>query len=166
MNLHGELVGINSQILSPSGYNIGIGFAIPSNMAQNVMGQLITKGRVRRGMLGVTVQGVTADLSRSLGLQQVRGAIVTDVRNGGPAEKSGIEQGDVVLALNGQAVDSSNSLRNLVARLEPGTNVTLSVWRGIDSRPPASNRCPASSTWKVPVFVLLTPSNSTTTPPR
>jgi S1-C subfamily serine protease len=129
VNLRGELIGINSQILSPVGYNIGIGFAIPSNMAQNVMDQLITKGTVRRGMLGVTVQGVNADLARGLGLEQTRGAIVTDVNADGPAARAGLAQGDVIVALNGQPVDSSNSLRNLVARLDPGSDVTLSVWR-------------------------------------
>ncbi len=129
VNLRGELIGINSQILSPVGYNIGIGFAIPSNMAQNVMTQLITKGSVRRGMLGVTVQALNPELAKSVGLSQTQGAIVTDVKKDGPASHSGIERGDVILALNGQAVDSSNSLRNLVARLEPGSNVSLKVWR-------------------------------------
>ena len=118
VNTRGELIGINSQILSPVGYNIGIGFAIPTNMAQNVMDQLIGTGRVRRGMLGVTVQGVNADLARSLGLQQTSGAIVTEVTES-PAARGGIAQGDVILSLNGKAVDSSNNLRNLVARLHP-----------------------------------------------
>jgi S1-C subfamily serine protease len=129
VNLKGELVGINSQILSPVGYNIGIGFAIPSSMAGHIMDQLITKGSVRRGMLGVTVQGLNGDLARSVGLSQTKGAIVTDVNDDSPAARAGIERGDVILALNGEAVESSNDLRNHVARLEPGAKATLSIWR-------------------------------------
>jgi serine protease Do len=129
VNLRGELVGINSQILSPSGYNIGIGFAIPASMAQDVMHQLIKSGKVQRGMLGVTVQGVNPEMAKSLGLSQARGAIVSEVRPGTPAERAGLKQGDVILSLNGKAIDSSNSLRNQVARVSPGTAVTLSVLR-------------------------------------
>jgi S1-C subfamily serine protease len=89
VNTNGELVGINSQILSPSGGNIGIGFAIPSNMSRAVMDQLMKTGKVRRGMIGVTIQPVSADLAASLNLPVARGAIVTSVQPGGPAEKAG-----------------------------------------------------------------------------
>ena len=129
VNTDGELVGINSQILSPSGYNIGIGFAIPASMAQNVMQQLIASGHVRRGMLGVTVQGVNADLAKSLGLATAHGAIVSDVTAGSPASKAGLQPGDVILALNGRPVDSSNDLRNHIAPLGPGAKVDLQVFR-------------------------------------
>jgi Do/DeqQ family serine protease len=129
VNLKGELIGINSQILSPVGYNIGIGFAIPSNMAGHIMDQLITKGAVRRGMLGVTVQGINADLAESLGLTSTMGAIVTDVTEGGPAGRAGIERGDVILAVNDRTVESSNDLRNHIARLDPGASASLKVWR-------------------------------------
>ena len=129
VNTSGQLVGINSQILSPSGYNIGIGFAIPVSMAQNVMQQLIASGHVRRGMLGVTVQGVSADLAKSLGLSGTHGAIVNDVTAGGPASKAGLQAGDVILALNGRPVDSSNDLRNHIAPLGPGAKVSLRVVR-------------------------------------
>jgi Do/DeqQ family serine protease len=129
ISTRGELVGINSQILSPVGFNIGIGFAIPSNMAQNVLDQIVKTGSVRRGLLGVTVQGVNADLAKSLGLTEVRGAIVTDVTKEGAAAKAGIAQGDVILAVNGQRVDSSNALRNQIARTDPGTSVSLTVLR-------------------------------------
>ena len=100
------------QILSPTptGGNIGIGFAIPANMARNVMTQLIDHGTVRRGMIGVTIQPVTADIARSLGLSEVRGALVNSVNAGGPAEKAGIRQGDVLTAINGQPVKDSNTL--------------------------------------------------------
>jgi Do/DeqQ family serine protease len=129
VNLRGELIGINSQILSPSGFNIGIGFAIPSSMAHNVMTQLIETGKVRRGMLGVFVQGVDADLARSLGLSAVRGAIVSQVTPGGPAAKAGVQQGDVILSLNDRPVDSSNALKNAVARVAPGTAVRMKLLR-------------------------------------
>jgi Do/DeqQ family serine protease len=125
----GELVGINSQIMSPSGGNIGIGFAIPSNMAENVMTQLVSTGHVRRGMLGVTAQGMTSDMAQSLGLSSVQGAIVDQVNAGSPAEKAGLKQGDVILKVNGQPIDGSNSLRNRVSELAPGTSVTLDVFR-------------------------------------
>ena len=130
VNLRGELVGINSQILSPTGGNIGIGFAIPSTMAHDVMTQLLERGTVRRGLLGVYVQGVNADMARSLDLAEPRGAIVTQVSEDGPAERAGVEQGDVLLSLDGKPIDSSNALRNAVARLQPGTKVKLDLVRG------------------------------------
>ena len=129
VNTRGELIGINSQIMTPSGGSIGIGFAVPSRMAENVMQQIIKTGHVRRGMLGVTVQGVTSDMAKSLGLQDVHGAIVASVQAGGPAEKAGIQQGDVITALNGKPVNDSNSLRNEVAATSPGSRVTLDVVR-------------------------------------
>ena len=129
VNTTGELIGINSQILSPSGGNIGIGFAIPSNMARAVMDQLLKTGKVHRGMLGVTIQSVDADLASSLNLPTARGAIVTSVSNGGPAEKAGLKRGDVILAVNKQPVLDNNSLRNLVASQPPGSNVEVTALR-------------------------------------
>lgn len=129
VNTTGELIGINSQILSPSGGNIGIGFAIPSNMARAVMDQLLKTGKVRRGMLGVTIQSVDSDLASSLSLPSARGAIVTSVANGGPAERAGLKRGDVILAVNKQPVVDNNSLRNLVASLPPGSNVEVTALR-------------------------------------
>jgi Do/DeqQ family serine protease len=129
VNTRGELIGINSQILTPSGGNIGIGFAIPSRMAENVMQQIIKTGTVHRGMLGVTVQGVTSDLATSLGLEEVRGALVASVESGGPGERAGLEQGDLITALNGKPVDDSNEVRNEIAAMAPGTRVALTVWR-------------------------------------
>jgi serine protease Do len=134
INTRGELIGINSQILSPSGGNIGIGFAIPTNMAKNVMDQLVSGGKVHRGMLGVTVQGITSDLAGSLGLSQVKGALVSQVSDGSPAERAGIKRGDVILEINGQGVSDSNSLRNQVSRIKPGTTVNLKVLRGGQER--------------------------------
>jgi serine protease Do len=129
VNTRGELVGINSQILSPSGGNIGIGFAIPANMAQHVFKSLMTDGRVHRGMLGVTVQPVTADVARSLKLDAVGGALVNDVRPDAPAQEAGVKRGDVITAINGVKVTDSNSLRNHIAALKPGTQAALTVVR-------------------------------------
>ena len=129
VNTNGELIGINSQILSPSGGNIGIGFAIPSNMARAVMDQLMKTGKVRRGMLGVTIQSIDADLASSLNMPAARGAIVTSVSAGGPADKAGLKRGDVITAINNHPVLDNNSLRNLVASLPPGSNVDVSAQR-------------------------------------
>src|SRR5215207_6512129 len=125
----GELVGINSQILSPSGGNIGIGFAVPANMAKSVMDQLRKSGKVVRGMIGITVQNVTSDLAASLGLSEVRGVLVGSVQPGGPAERAGLRRGDVIVGFNGAPVTDSNSLRNRVASTQPGTEVTLTITR-------------------------------------
>jgi Do/DeqQ family serine protease len=129
INTNAQLVGINSQILSPTGTNIGIGFAIPSNMARNVMAQLIEKGQVRRGRLGVAVLPVNSEDASRLGLSGVRGVIVKQVEKGGPAERAGIREGDVILAFNGTPVNDSNGLRNQVASSQPGTEVTLTIFR-------------------------------------
>jgi serine protease Do len=129
VNTRGELIGINSQILSPNGGNIGIGFAIPSNMAKTVMGQLIGKGKVQRGMLGVGIQPVTNELASSLGLKDVRGILINSVTPGGPADHAGLKRGDVILKLNGKDVKDSNVLRNEVAGTAPGTDVTLTILR-------------------------------------
>jgi serine protease Do len=129
VNTKGELVGINSQILSESGGNIGIGFAIPVNMAKHVMDDLRTKGKVTRAQLGVTVQGVTADIAESLGLKQSGGAIVSSVTDGSAAARAGIKRGDVITSFNGQAVRDTNSLRNRVADAGPGTTADVVVIR-------------------------------------
>jgi serine protease Do len=125
----GQLVGINSQIVSPSGGNIGIGFAIPSRMAENVMTQLVDHGEVRRGKLGVTVQGITSDLAQSLGLSEVKGALVSAVNEDSPASRAGIERGDVIVSVNGRPVTDSNALRNHIASTNPGSEVTLGLIR-------------------------------------
>jgi Do/DeqQ family serine protease len=129
VNTKGQLVGINSQILSPSGGNIGIGFAIPSNMAKHVMSSLIADGRVHRGMLGVTIQQMTPDIAKSLGLATAKGALVSSVTQNGPADDAGLERGDVILAIDGSPVENSNELRNRIAATRPGSTVKLSVIR-------------------------------------
>ena len=125
----GRLVGINAQILSPSGGNIGLGFAIPSAMAQAVANQLMTDGVVHRAKLGVTAQSLTPDLAASLGLADARGALVSRVEEGSPAAAAGLRQGDVITALDGRPVADANVLRNTVAGLRPGTEVAISAVR-------------------------------------
>jgi Do/DeqQ family serine protease len=129
VNLKGELIGINSQILSPSQGNIGIGFAIPANMARRVMDDLKTDGRVRRAQLGVVIQPVTSEMAESLGLKDTHGVIVSSVSPGSAAERAGVKQGDVLKSFNGQPVSDVNGLRNRVAETEPGTNATLVIVR-------------------------------------
>src|SRR5205814_2847382 len=129
VNTQGELVGINSQILSPSDGNIGIGFAIPANMARHVMDQLRTTGKVTRAQLGITVQTVTSDMAQSLGLKQVGGVIVGSVQTGSAADRAGIKQGDVIVSFNGQSVHDMNSLRNRVADAGPGTGAKVGIVR-------------------------------------
>ena len=129
VNLQGELLGVPSQIMSPSGGNIGLGFAIPSNMAKNVMGQLMSTGHVRRAKLGVAVQPITADLASSLGLSDVRGALVNTVEPGSPAERAGLRQGDVITEVQGRRVGDGNELRNAISNIAPGTSVSLKIVR-------------------------------------
>jgi Do/DeqQ family serine protease len=129
VNTKGELVGINSQILSESGGNIGIGFAIPSNMARSVMDQLKTTGHVRRAQLGVTVQTLTSDLAEGLGLKDVRGVLVSSVAPGSAADHAGVKRGDVIASFNGQDVRDLNTLRNRVASTTPGSTADLTIIR-------------------------------------
>jgi Do/DeqQ family serine protease len=127
VNTRGELVGINSQILSPSGGNIGIGFAIPASMARNVLDQLVSTGTVRRAQLGVTAQTIDSSLARSLGLDDVRGALVSDIVSGSAGERAGLRRGDVILAVDGDPIADSNALRNRIASTKPGTSVELTI---------------------------------------
>jgi Do/DeqQ family serine protease len=129
VNTSGELIGINSQILSPSGGNIGIGFAIPSNMAKTVMSQLVNGGKVRRGKLGVSIQPITSDLAASMGIKELRGVLISGVTPGGPADHAGIKIGDIITAIDGQPTNDPNELRNRIASSAPGTPVTLTLQR-------------------------------------
>lgn len=129
VNLKGELVGINAQIVSPSGGNVGLGFAIPSSMAKAVSAQLSANGVVRRAKLGVTVQGVTPELAESLGLNDAHGALVSGVEDGGPAAKAGLKQGDVIVSVDGRPVTDANQVRNQIASATPGSKVAIEVKR-------------------------------------
>jgi serine protease Do len=133
-NMKGEVVGINSQIYSRSGGYQGVSFSIPIDVAVQVSNQLQTSGHVTRGKIGVVIQPVTQGLADSFGLPQPEGALVSSVEKGGPAEKAGVEPGDVILKLNGQTLMDSNELPALVAAIAPGTNVNLEIWRNHASK--------------------------------
>ncbi len=130
VNTNGELVGINTAIFSTSGGYMGIGFAIPSDMANAVAQSIIKYGKVIRGWLGVTVQNLTPELAKSFGLKGENGSLVTDVVKNGPADRGGLQSGDVILEYDGKPVDSSTTLRNLVANTKPGTKAEVKIWRG------------------------------------
>lgn len=129
VNLRGELIGINTAILSRSGGNIGIGFAIPVNMAHSVMDQLVKFGSVKRGLLGVSMYTVTPDIAQSLGLANAQGALVSQVVDGSPAQKAGIHTGDVITSVNGQSVKSNGELRNAIGLLRVGDKVDIGLLR-------------------------------------
>jgi Do/DeqQ family serine protease len=129
VNLRGELVGINSQIVSQSDGNIGIGFAIPSNMARHVMDDLRKDGRVRRAQLGVTIQPMTSELAESLGLKQVGGVMVNGVTPDSAADHAGIKRGDVIKTFDSQPVHDMNTLRNHVADMAPGSSASVGIVR-------------------------------------
>jgi len=123
------VIGINSQIYSRSGGFQGISFAIPIEIAMNVENQLVKHGKVERGRLGVTVQEVNAALASSFGLDRPRGALVSSVDPGSPAEKSGVQVGDIILSYNGHPIEHNNELALLVADSRPGTKADVEVWR-------------------------------------
>jgi serine protease Do len=129
VNMRGELIGINTAILSGSGGSMGIGFAIPSGMAGSIMKSLLKDGRVVRGFLGVAVQDLDRDLARALDLDERSGILVSDVTEGSPAEKAGITRGDVIRSIQGRKLDSSTRFRNEVAALAPGSKASLEVVR-------------------------------------
>ena len=129
VNLRGELVGINTAIFSPSGGNIGIGFAIPSNLARNVMNQLMAFGEVKRGSLGVQAQDLDARLARALGLDEGRGAVVTQVVPDSPADKAKLQAGDVITKIDGKPVASADELANIEGLLPIGKALTVEFLR-------------------------------------
>ena len=133
VNLHGEVIGINTAIFSRAGGNLGIGFAIPIDLAKEILPELIDKGKVTRGWLGVAIQRVTPEIAESLGLDKSSGALVSNVFEGSPAEEAGIQTGDVIVEYNGNKIDESNQLPLLVARTEVGESVKATVVR--DKKP-------------------------------
>ncbi len=128
-NMKGEVVGINSQIYSCTGGFMGLSFSIPIDVAMDVSNQLRTVGKVTRGRIGVVIQEVTKELAESFGLAKPQGALVNSVEKGGPADKSGVEQSDIILKFDGKAVNSSNDLPRIVAATRPGSKVPAQVWR-------------------------------------
>lgn len=133
VNIRGEVIGINTAIFSTSGGYMGIGFAIPSNMARMVMDSLRQKGKVVRAWLGVSIQPVTPELGKQFGLQDEKGALVAEVVEDSPAEKAAIQTGDIILAYDGQEIGDPTGLRNLVAATAPGKVVTIKIIR--DGKP-------------------------------
>jgi len=129
-NLNGEVIGINSQIYSRTGGYMGLSFAIPIDIAMDVANQLRETGKVTRGRLGVQIQNLTQDLARSFGLQQPNGALVANVEKGSAAQRAGVEPGDIILKYNGKQIVDSTDLPVLVAKTKPGTETTVTVWRG------------------------------------
>src|SRR5271168_3351634 len=133
VNLRGELVGINSAILSGSGGNIGIGFAIPVNMAKGVMDQLIKYGQVKRGILGVNIYNVTPDIAKELGLSESSGALVAGVAQGSAAERAGVKTGDIITSINSVTMKDAGELRNTIGMLRVGDKVEIGLLR--DGKP-------------------------------
>lgn len=129
INARGELIGINTAILSRTGGYQGIGFAVPSSMARQVMDSLIKYKKVVRGWLGVSIQEVTSDLAEEFGVRDLKGALVSGVMKGSPAEKAGIKQGDVILEYNGKTVEDTGHLRNMVSQTPINTNVKIKLLR-------------------------------------
>ncbi len=133
VNLRGELVGINSAILSRSGGNIGIGFAIPVNMVKGVMDQLIRFGQVKRGVLGVNIYNVTPDIAKEFGLTESSGALVAGVAQGSAAERAGVKTGDIITSINGAPMKDAGELRNTIGMLRVGDKVEIGLLR--DGKP-------------------------------
>lgn len=129
-DLRGQVIGMNSMIFSPSGGSVGIGFAIPASLIHDVVAQLKATGHVTRGYLGVNIQSVTPEIAASLGIKDTKGALVATVVPGGPASKAGFEQGDIITAIDGQAVDDSTDLTRRVASVPAGQSATFAVLRG------------------------------------
>ena len=128
-NLNGEVVGINSQIYSRSGGYMGLSFAIPIDVANNVRQQLVTNGKVTRGRIGVQIQEVDAQMADAFSLDRPRGALVGDVIEGGPAEKAGVKTGDVILSVNGKGVERSVQLPGVISAIKPGDSANVELWR-------------------------------------
>ncbi|MBC7413748.1 MAG: DegQ family serine endoprotease [Herminiimonas sp.] len=129
INMRGEVIGINSQIYSRSGGYMGISFAVPIDEAMRVSDQLKSSGRVTRGRIGVQIGEVTKEVAESLGLTKAQGALVSRVEPGGPAEKGGVEAGDIILKFNGMAIEKSSDLPRMVGSIKPGTRSIITVWR-------------------------------------
>jgi len=133
-NLRGEVVGINSQIYSRTGGFMGLSFAIPIDVANNIAQQLRTTGKVTRGRIGVVIQPATKELADGFGLAKAQGALVNSVEKGGPADKAGIEAGDVILRFDGKPVEASEDLPRVVGGTKPGSKIAIQVWRNKAAR--------------------------------
>jgi serine protease Do len=128
-NLNGEVVGINSQIYSQSGGYMGLSFAIPIDVANNVRTQLVANGRVTRGKIGVGLQPMDAALAESFGLDRPRGALIGSVEKGGPADKAGVKEGDIIVGVDGRKIESDVELPAIISAIAPGKETQLEIWR-------------------------------------
>jgi serine protease Do len=129
VNMAGEVVGINSAILSRSGGNVGIGFAIPANMARRIYTELVAKGKITRGWLGVSIQPLTPELAKGFGLKEPKGVLLSDVIADSPAERAGLQAGDIITEFDGKKVDNPGDLQKVVTNTTPGKGVPLTLWR-------------------------------------
>jgi serine protease Do len=129
VNTRGDLIGVNTAIISPGGGNNGVGFAIPANLARNVMEQLVAKGKVTRAYLGLRLQPLTPQLAAAFGLKDAGGALVADVEPGGPAAQAGLRRGDVILKFNGEPMNDVAQLRIRAGGEQPGSTARLEIWR-------------------------------------
>jgi len=134
VSLHGELIGLNTAIIGPTGGNVGIGFAVPSNMARAVMDQITKYGEVRRGRLGIEMADLNAEIARKLGVSSLSGAVIAGVQAGSPAEKAGLRQSDIVTAMNGRAINTAAELRARLGLTPVGDEVEFRISRGAESR--------------------------------
>jgi Do/DeqQ family serine protease len=130
VNLNGEFIGMNTAILAPSGGNVGIGFAIPSNMVASIKDSLVKHGEVRRGLLGVTTQDLTPDLVNAFNLTNRQGAVISRIESNSPAAKAGLEPGDVIVAANGKPIRNSHEIRNIIGLMQIGDQVNIEFYRG------------------------------------
>ena len=128
-NLNGDVIGVNTAIYSPSGGSVGIAFAIPARTATEVIEQLKSKGTVSRGWLGVKIQNIDEDTASSLGLNEPKGALITEITPNGPSSGSGLKAQDAILQINGAKIADSRELARKIAEFAPNTNVDVKVWR-------------------------------------
>jgi len=128
-NMNGDVIGINTAIISPSGASSGIGFAIPANYASTIIDQLIKFGETKRGWLGVRIQQVTKEIASVAGLNEIKGAFIGGVSEGGPAEKGGVVAGDIILEFDGQEIKTMRNLPRVVANTMPSKKVSVKIWR-------------------------------------
>ena len=129
-NLEGHVIGVNTAIFSPSGGNVGIAFAIPASLAEEVVTELMEDGTIERGWLGVQIQPVTEDIAEALGLSEANGALITEPQDNSPASRAGLRSGDVAIAVDGETVESPRELARMIADIDPGEKADITVWRG------------------------------------
>lgn len=134
VNLRGEFIGMNTAILAPSGGNVGIGFAIPANMVMSIKDSLVKHGEVRRGLLGVTSQDLTPELVNAFNLENKHGAVISRIETGSPAEKAGLEPGDIIVSANGRPVKDSHDIRNIIGLMQIGDNVEIEYYHGNEKK--------------------------------